>query len=99
MTVECQLPESGAGTACILRGEIARINDMGLLGVFEERLPEGLQMVVRFVRDGELVSRVGRVVRVQESAGTPDARATLNHLIRFESPPPVSDGDSQASTP
>jgi hypothetical protein len=72
---------------------------MGLLGVFEERLPEGLQMVVRFVRDGELVSRVGRVVRVQESAGAPDARATLNHLIRFESPPPVSDGDSQASTP
>jgi hypothetical protein len=97
MTVECQLPDSGTGTACILRGEITRINDMGLLGVFEERLPEGLQMVVRFVRDGALVSRIGRVVRVQESAGASDARATLNHLIRFESPVSASDEEPQAS--
>jgi hypothetical protein len=86
MTVECTFPASGTETPCILRGEIARINDMGLLGAFEERLPEGAQMVVRFVRDGELVSCIGRVVRVQESAGAPTTHATLHHLIRFESP-------------
>jgi len=86
MTVECTVPAPGTETARILRGEIARINDMGLLGAFEERLPEGLQIVVRFVRDGEVVSCLGRVVRVQESTGAPNAPVTLNHLIRFESP-------------
>ena len=86
MTVECTFPASGAEAASILRGEIARINDMGLLAAFEERLPEGAPMVVRFVRNGEVVSCLGRVVRVQESAGTSTAHASLHHLIRFESP-------------
>ena len=86
MTVECTFPASETEAACILRGEIARINDMGLLAAFEERLPEGVSMVVRFVRDGEVFSCLGRVVRVQESAGTSAASATLHHLIRFESP-------------
>jgi hypothetical protein len=86
MTVECTFPASETEAACILRGEIARLNDMGLLAAFEERLPEGVPMMVRFVRDGEVLSCLGRVVRVQESAGTSMASATLHHLIRFESP-------------
>jgi predicted nucleic acid-binding Zn-ribbon protein len=85
LTVECTFPASETEAACILRGEIARINDMGLLAAFEERLPEGVPMVVRFVRGGEVLSCLGRVVRVQESAGTSMASATLHHLIRFES--------------
>ena len=85
MTVECAFPASGTEPACILRGEIARINDMGLLASFEERLPEGAPMVVRFVRRGQVVAYRGRVVRVQESAGTSASHATLYHLIRFES--------------
>ena len=86
MTVECRLPASGTEPARILRGEIGRINDMGMLGAFEERFSEGQQVTVRFVREGELVSCVGRVVRVQESAAAPDAPVVFNHLIRFESP-------------
>jgi len=86
MTVECTFPASGTAAACILRGEIERINDMGLMAAFEERLPEGSPMVVRFVRSGEVVSCLGRVVRVQEAAGTATAHASLHHLIRFESP-------------
>ena len=86
MTVECTFPASETEAACILRGEIARINDMGLLAAFEERLPEGVPMVVRFVRDGEVLSCRGRVVRVQESAGSSVSGSTLHHLIRFESP-------------
>ncbi len=85
-TVECTLSASGTGPASVLRGEITRVNDMGLLAVFEERLPEGAPMVVRFVRSGELVSCLGRVVRIQESAGTAKTHASLHHLIRFESP-------------
>jgi predicted nucleic acid-binding Zn-ribbon protein len=85
-TVECTFPASGTEAACVLRGEIARINDMGLLAAFEERLPEGAPMVVRFVRNGEVMACRARVVRVQESAGTSVAHASLHHLIRFESP-------------
>jgi len=97
MTVECTFPASGTEAACILRGEIARINDMGLLAAFEERLPEGAPMVVRFVRSGEVVSCLGRVVRVQESGGTSTARASLHHLIRFESPVSPSEGSVRSS--
>jgi hypothetical protein len=89
MTVECTFPASGTEAACVLRGEIARINDMGLLAAFEERLPEGAPMVVRFVRGGEVVACRGRVVRVQESAGTSAGHPTLHHLIRFESTTPA----------
>ncbi len=96
MTVECTFPASGTEAACVLRGEIARINDMGLLAAFEERLPEGAPMVVRFVRGGEVVACRGRVVRVQESAGTSASHPTLHHLIRFESTLPVS-GDEARS--
>jgi hypothetical protein len=98
MTVECTFPASETEAACILRGEIARINDMGLLAAFEERLPEGVPMVVRFVRDGELLSCLGRVVRVQESAGTSVASATLHHLIRFESPASPAGENAPSST-
>ena len=97
MTVECTFPASGTEAACILRGEITRINDMGLLAAFEERLPEGAPMVVRFVRSGEVVSCLGRVVRVQESPGTSTAHASLHHLIRFESPVSVP-GESVRSS-
>ncbi len=93
MTVECTFPASGSEAACILRGEIARINDMGLLAAFEERLLEGAPMVVRFVRGGEVVACRGRVVRVQESAGTSASRPTFHHLIRFDSTVPTSGGE------
>jgi hypothetical protein len=83
-------------TARILRGEIGRINDMGMLGAFEERFSEGQQVMVRFVREGELVSCIGRVVRVQESVAASDAPVIFNHLIRFESPVAAA-GDNQAS--
>ena len=54
-------------------------------------------MVVRFVRSGEVVSCLGRVVRVQESPGTSTAHASLHHLIRFESPVSVP-GESVRSS-
>jgi hypothetical protein len=96
MTVECMLVASGKDAPRILRGEIARVNNMGLLGAFDERFPEGRQVVVRFVRDGEVVSCLGRVVRVQESSAASDLPAVCNHLIRFESQPSASGEELQA---
>ncbi len=96
MTVECMLVASGKDAPRILRGEIARVNNMGLLGAFDERFPDGRQVVVRFVRDGEVVSCLGRVVRVQESTATSDLPAVCNHLIRFESQPSASGEELQA---
>ena len=86
MTVECTLETSGGEAACILRGEIVSINTMGLMGSFEEQFPEDGHVAVRFVRGGEEFMFPGRIVRVQRSATTPDARPVFNHLIRFESP-------------
>jgi hypothetical protein len=86
MTVECTLETSGGEAARILRGEIVRINTMGLMGAFEEQFPEGRRVAVRFVRGGEEFTFPGRIVRVQPSATTPDAPPVFNHLIRFESP-------------
>jgi hypothetical protein len=86
MTVECTLETSGGDPARILRGEIIRINTMGLMGAFEEQFPEGRRVAVRFVRGGEEFTFPGRVVRVQQASTTSDAPAVFNHLIRFESP-------------
>ena len=86
MTVECTLETSGGDAARILRGEIVRINTMGLMGAFEEQFPEGRRVAVRFVRGGEEFTFPGRIVRVQQSVTTPDAPPVFNHLIRFESP-------------
>ena len=86
MTVECTLETSGGEAARILRGEIVRINTMGLMGAFEEQFPEGRRVAVRFVRGGEEFTFPGRIVRVQPSVTTPDAPPVFNHLIRFESP-------------
>jgi DNA repair exonuclease SbcCD ATPase subunit len=95
MTVECMLVATGKEEARILRGEISRSNNMGLLGTFDERFPEGRQVVVRFIRDGEVVSCLGRVVRVLESKATGDAAGACNHLIRFESTPAASGEELQ----
>jgi hypothetical protein len=95
MTVECMLVATGKEEARILRGEISRSNSMGLLGAFDERFPEGRQVVVRFIRDGEVVSCLGRVVRVLESAATGDASGACNHLIRFDSNPTASGEELQ----
>ena len=86
MTVECMLEGSGRETTRILRGEIARINTMGLMAAFDERFPEGQRVIVRFGRGGEDFSFQGRVVRVQQSSGTSGASALYDHLIRFEAP-------------
>jgi hypothetical protein len=86
MTVECMLEGSGSETTRILRGEITRINTMGLMGAFEERLPEGRRVIVRFAREGEDFSFVGRVVRVLPSPAPPAAPLFFDHLIRFEAP-------------
>jgi hypothetical protein len=94
-TVECMIEASGKEAARTLRGEIGRMNTMGLMGAFEERFPEGRQVVVRFVRDGQVASCLGRVVRVQASAASAGS-PVFNHLIRFESPFVPSDGDLQA---
>ena len=85
MTVECMLEGSGAETTRILRGEITRINTMGLMGAFEERLPEGRRVIVRFARDGEEFSFLGRVIRVQQFRAAPESPSVFDHLIRFES--------------
>ena len=85
MTVECMLEGSGAETTRILRGEITRINTMGLMGAFEERLPEGRRVIVRFARDGEEFSFLGRVIRVQQFRAAPESPNVFDHLIRFES--------------
>jgi uncharacterized coiled-coil DUF342 family protein len=85
MTVECMLEGSGAETTRIIRGEITRINTMGLMGAFEEQLPEGRRVIVRFARDGEEFSFLGRVVRVQQLRAVPDNPSVFDHLIRFES--------------
>ena len=86
MTVECTLETSGGDAARILRGEIIRINTMGLMGAFEEQFPEGRRVAVRFVRGGEEFTFPGRIVRVQQAVTAPEAPAVFNHLIRFESP-------------
>jgi DNA repair exonuclease SbcCD ATPase subunit len=96
MTVECMLVASGKEVPRILRGEIGRINNMGMMGAFDERFPEGRQVVLRFVREGEVVACLGRVVRVQESGATPDSSGAFNHLIRFESPLAISGEALQA---
>jgi len=93
-TVECMIEASGREAARTLRGEIGRMNTMGLMGAFEERFSEGRQVVVRFVRDGQVVSCLGRVVRVQASAASADS-PVFNHLIRFESPFVPSGDDLQ----
>ena len=79
------LEGSGAETTRILRGEITRINTMGLMGAFEERLPEGRRVIVRFARDGEEFSFLGRVIRVQQFRAAPESPSVFDHLIRFES--------------
>lgn len=89
-TVECMLVATGKEEARILRGEISRINSMGLLAAFDERFPEGRQVVVRFVREGEVVSCLGRIVRVLASPAGGDSAGVCNHLIRFESNPMAS---------
>jgi hypothetical protein len=85
MPVECMLENSGAETMRILRGEIGRINTLGLIAAFDEQFPEGQRVVVRFGVDGEAFSFLGRVVRVQLSAALSDAPAVFHHVIRFES--------------
>ncbi len=87
-TVECIPEVSGGEIPRILRGKISRINTMGLMGAFEERLPEGQRVVVRFARDAEEFSSAGRVVRVQQSTTAPDVPVVYHHLIRFDSPMP-----------
>jgi septal ring factor EnvC (AmiA/AmiB activator) len=96
MTVECMLVATGKDEARILRGEIRRINTMGLLATFDERFPEGRQVVIRFIRDGQVVSCLGRVVRVLAADGADDADGICNHLIRFESAPAASGEELQA---
>lgn len=85
MTVECMLEGSGSETTRILRGEITRINTMGLMGTFVEPLSEGRRVIVRFARNGEEFSFLGRVVRVQQSAAASKSSPEFDHLIRFES--------------
>jgi hypothetical protein len=85
MPVECMLENSGAETMRILRGEIGRINTLGLIAAFDEQFPEGRRVLVRFAVDGEAFSFLGRVVRVQLSAALPDAPVIFHHVIRFES--------------
>ncbi len=98
MTVECLLGATGNDEARMLRGEIRRINSMGLLGAFDERLPEGRQVLVRFIREAAVVSCLGRVVRVLESPPTGDAPGVYNHLIRFERAPAASGDEPYAFT-
>jgi hypothetical protein len=96
MTIECMLVTSGKEVPRILRGEIGRMNNMGLMAGFDERFPEGRQVVVRFVREGAVVACLGRVVRVQEAASSAGGPAVFNHLVRFESPLAVSGETLQA---
>ncbi len=88
MAVECTLEGSGRETTHILRGKISRINTMGLMGAFAERIPEGRRVVIRFVREDEKFAFLGRVVRVRQSAVAPGVPVVYNHLIRFDSPMP-----------
>ncbi len=88
MRVECMLEGSGGETTRILRGEISRLNAMGLMGVFDARLPEGRRVVVRLTRGDEVFSCVGRVLRVRPSGRIPGGSAVFDHLIRFDSPMP-----------
>ena len=85
VAVECMVAHSGAETVRILRGEIGRINTLGLIAAFDEQFPEGQRVVVRFSLDGEAFSFLGRVVRVQESPASPNAHVVCHHVIRFES--------------
>ncbi|HXZ44804.1 MAG TPA: hypothetical protein VEH53_08225 [archaeon] len=84
--VECMLEGSGGQATRILRGEMTRLNSMGLMGVFDERLPEGRRVVIRLTRGQEVLSCHGRVLRVRPSATVSDGVAVFDHLIRFDSP-------------
>jgi uncharacterized coiled-coil DUF342 family protein len=86
MLVECVLEGSGGQTTRILRGEMTRLNPMGLMGVFNERLPEGRRVVIRLTRGEEVLSCHGRVLRVRPSATVSGGAAVFDHLIRFDSP-------------
>jgi peptidoglycan hydrolase CwlO-like protein len=88
MTVECMLEASGEEITRIYRGEVSRLNGMGLMGVFDERLPEGQRVVVRFARGEEEYSCHGRLVRVRPSARAPAGPPIFDHLIRFDTPIP-----------
>jgi hypothetical protein len=59
---------------------------MGLMGVFDERLPEGRLVVIRLTRGKEVLSCHGRVLRVRPSATASGKVAVFDHLIRFDSP-------------
>ena len=86
MLVECVLEGSGGQTTRILRGEMTRLNPLGLMGVFDERLPEGRLVVIRLTRGKEVLSCHGRVLRVRPSATASGKVAVFDHLIRFDSP-------------
>ncbi len=86
MMVECMLEGSGGEPTRVLRGEMSRLNPMGLMGVFDERLPEGRRVVIRLTRGNEVLSCHGRVLRVRPSATIPGRAAVFDHLIRFDSP-------------
>jgi hypothetical protein len=84
-SVECVLEGSGEAATRTLRGKISRVNPMGLMGMFEERLPEGRRVVIRFAGEADEFSRVGRVVRVRQSSAASEVPVVYHHLIRFES--------------
>ncbi len=88
MTVECHLEVSDGEPTRVLRGEVLRLNAMGLMGLFDERLPEGQRVVLRFAHGGEECSCHGRIVRVRASVKAQGGSPAFDHLIRFDTPLP-----------
>jgi len=88
--VDCTLGTSGQEILQQLRGRISGINEMGMLGVFERRLPPGQELSLRLLRGDRELAVSGRVIQAHPSMAAPDARPTFDHVIRFEQRGPDS---------
>jgi hypothetical protein len=82
--VACTLGSSGQETLQQLRGRISGINEIGMLGVFERRLPQGQGLSLRLLQGDHEFAVSGRVIQTHPSAAAPDAPPAFHHVIRFD---------------
>jgi chemotaxis protein MotB len=86
LSVECKVEGSGEDAFDLLQGQPSRINEVGMVVVFDKRLATGRVVIARFTRGGGEFSVPGSVIRTQPSKGAAGETPSFDHLIRFEHP-------------
>lgn len=86
LSVECKVEGAGEDTLDLLKGQPSRINEVGMVVVFNKCLAAGRVVIARLTRGGAEFSVPGSVIRTQPSKGTAGGTPSFDHLIRFEHP-------------